>query len=289
MTGPDNTPRYAHPSEDADAWRHLARDIFTARPRSMQIGCSENGGIPLQPFKRAAHSAGYRFNIIPDTLPTVETRGRWEDFLSCLDAQLLSTLSAARQALEKVGVLSFHVVREDSKLLESALKLRGPGWSGSDRPPLLQLAPEAGFHAEIARHAGPLGLLRLFLLLLNGEPIAMCIALQHARTMHLLKVASRPNHSRPGVAPLLLQELLEHCFGCDITRVQFHHHARQGTNLWCAGEEPCTRFEAFDASLAGALRWATGRYARSMFRRGNATALPGTAFSASGSAHRAPF
>lgn len=266
MTDFDKTRFHTSAQENADTWFYLARDIFLARPSFFHLSCTDSHGVPLLPFRRAAHSAGYRFNISQDVMPTVEIEGSWENFLAGMNESLIARLEVARQAVERLGDISFHVVCDSSPLFDSALQLLDHGSSAHRLSSLLQLTPQSGLYANIARSATHLSMLRMFLLLLDGEPIAMCIALEHADRVHLLKAAGHPLHLRHGAGLLLLHAALDYCFHCGAGQVQFNQDVRLDAAHWCNGLRPCVRFEAFDASITGALRWASQRYVRTMHR-----------------------
>lgn len=254
------------PTTHFDPWLQLARGIFAARPASFQINCMDTGGPQLQSFKRAAHSAGYRFNVIPDTIPALAVGDSWEGFRARLGHALQIRLTVAEQEVSKLGLLSLHVERDLSPLLLDALQLHDTDWFGKRAAHSLGFGAQPAITADIARLTARLGWLRAFLLLLNGEPVAWCIALHHAEDVDLLRASCQPHHQLIGAPLLLLQSMLEYCFRHGVKQVGFHTDARQDTTGWSTDMVRCARFEAFDASLASTLRWASERFALTMCR-----------------------
>ena len=105
-------------------------------------------------------------------------------------------------------------------------------------------------------------MLRLFFLRVNGRPIAMVYALEDGDTCYLLKGGYDPAYRRHSPGTLLLHAVVSHCFAAGLSRIEFHGGAQPYKLLWTNSVHEQTRFEAFQPTSAGWLRWATLAYIR---------------------------
>ncbi|MBI3805583.1 MAG: GNAT family N-acetyltransferase [Nitrospirae bacterium] len=147
--------------------------------------------------------------------PWLELSGDWERFSSALPGRLRNTLKRCRKKAEEKGKLQFEVIRESQQLddiLDVLFEIESRSWKGKGGT-AMKSDPEAErFYRELAHWAMTEGCLFLFLLKLDGVPIAGSFCLSSGKTVFLLKPGYDDSFSALSPGSLLQAEVLKYLF-----------------------------------------------------------------------------
>ncbi|WP_432534806.1 GNAT family N-acetyltransferase [Kineococcus arenarius] len=161
----------------------------------------------------AARTRGLRVSVDPlRRSPWTEVRGDREEFeKSTLTTSRRRDLRRNERRLSAMGSLQLttHDGSHDvEKLLQRGLELEAAGWKGEEGTAVLSRPAAAAFYRAVAAWAASEGILRLYFLRLDGEPIAFSLNLEQGRTSYGLKTAYAPAHKAFGPGVLLLHRLI---------------------------------------------------------------------------------
>jgi CelD/BcsL family acetyltransferase involved in cellulose biosynthesis len=145
-------------------------------------------------------------------------------------------LERKRRKLEKEGVVRFEAAAPDQAafepLYQEFVELEGSGWKAANGTAIAQKPASFRFYRDYGRRLCELGMLRLFLLRLNGELVAAQYHVLHAGKLWELKIAYREALGRHSPGALLTHEILR--WGCE--------HGVRGLEHLGAAEEWQTRW-----------------------------------------------
>ncbi len=260
-----HTPGFMAVSEDAQSAAALIDTLFTDHPAHVSLCAVDPMDASMQHFERVARAAGYRvvFRSFQRS-PYIDLKGGWEGYETTLSRNLLRNLRRARRHLEQQGTVTTERVRSEAGLAESladALTVEASGWKGAGHTAILSQPRTRGFYTEVARWAARTGMLHLYLLRLDGRPLAMYYALEHRGVCHLLKGGYDPAYRQFSPGKLLMREVIRGCFAEGFSRIEFNGDAEAYKFSWASAVHERKRLDAFAPSLAGRLAWLKCIYA----------------------------
>jgi CelD/BcsL family acetyltransferase involved in cellulose biosynthesis len=107
--------------------------------------------------------------------PRLALPGSWDELLASRSRNLRSQLGRRKRNLEKQGTLemrTFSALDDISGPLESLFRIEASGWKSEAGTAILEDPPAERLYRSFADHAARRGWLRIYLLELDGEPIA---------------------------------------------------------------------------------------------------------------------
>ena len=147
--------------------------------------------------------------------PWVEVSGDWDRFLGALPGKLRNTLKRCRKHAEEKGKLEFEVIRQNQgldEILDALFEIESRSWKGKEGT-AIKSAPEIeSFYRCLAHWAMEENRLFLFLLKLDGFPIAGSFCLSSRKTVFLLKVGHDEAFGQLSPGSLLQGEILKYLF-----------------------------------------------------------------------------
>jgi CelD/BcsL family acetyltransferase involved in cellulose biosynthesis len=209
----DHTPRFDMLARDpAEAGRMFMEQIGEWRGWDLLLLRDVPPDGAAWGLHRAAQAAGYPV-------------GTWDSLLSPyfaipldegdLDAKFRANLRRRRRKLEGHGRVTLERVEGgphlEARLLES-FALEAGGWKGRKGTAISQSADTDGFYRELARAASYGGYLALYILRVDGEPVASHFALQQKQSGRgrylLLKPAYNEAYADCSPGHLLMREVV---------------------------------------------------------------------------------
>lgn len=158
-----------------------------ARFPTMSHHCG-NGAALLESLRRA-HFPFWKW--VESYGPKVDVScPRWEDLEGTFQSKLLNNLKKGRRRAEQQGSLLFEEVRNREsleKILDEAFAVEGSGWKASKGTAINQSAEKSEWYRSISLWAAKQGVLRMYLLRLNGRLIAFDLGLESGQTVFALK------------------------------------------------------------------------------------------------------
>jgi CelD/BcsL family acetyltransferase involved in cellulose biosynthesis len=168
-------------------------------------------------FCAAMHEAAraLRLPIVKDTADSdavIELRGPWETFRRSLSRNLEQSTARHHRQLQKFGDLAFDEVTGGERLaavLEECFQLEAAGWKAAHGSPILAQQDTLRFYTELAHQAADAGALAVYVLRLDGKPIAFEYCLRAGRRIDMLKISYAPDLARYSPGNVLRQMVLK--------------------------------------------------------------------------------
>lgn len=261
-----HTPAFGLLAESRAAALALAGDLFRDEPTHVSITHLEPEGESLRACQEAAEEAGYRVVVSPfQRSMHLQLKQDWSDYQRERGRNLLRNLRRSRRQLQKQGKLAVETIRDAEHLetrLPEAYCVEAASWKGATGTAIQSHPRTRRFYTALAYWAAERGALRLYIMRVDGRPIAMYYALQMNGISHLLKGGYDPAFGRYSPGKLLLQEVIESCFANGVSRVEFHGGTEAYKLEWASAAREYQRLEAFAPTVAGQLAWAAYTYSR---------------------------
>ena len=143
-----------------------------------------------------------RLSVVKDAVESdalIELRGPWESFRHSLSRNLEQSTARHHRQLQRLGVLAFEEVTGGDRLpavLEECFRLEAAGWKASHGSPILARKDTLRFYTELAHRAAAAGALAVYVLRLDGKPIAFEYCLRAGRRIDMLKISYAPDLAR---------------------------------------------------------------------------------------------
>jgi len=146
-------------------------------------------------------------------------------------------------------------------LLQIAFDIEARSWKGAAGTALACDPLRGGHLRQFAHWASRAGTLRIALLWIGREPIAMQIATEEAGRWWLLKIGFDPAWSDCSPGTLLLAETLRHAVRQQLTSYEFLGTVENWTQVWTDHEHECVSVRVYPFNLNGAALLATDAFA----------------------------
>jgi CelD/BcsL family acetyltransferase involved in cellulose biosynthesis len=133
-------------------------------------------GIPADTALAALTSAGYRtVTTLGPFSPALELPSNWDELFASVSSNLRKTVARRRRALEREGTLALRLNTGGPGLdadLDAFLKVEASGWKARAGTAIVSTEQTQRLYREFAHAAAEQGWLRLYLLELDGVPLA---------------------------------------------------------------------------------------------------------------------
>lgn len=147
--------------------------------------------------------------------PWIELSGDWNQFLEALPRKLRSNLKRRRKHAEEKGKLEFEVIRQSDGLdetLDALFEIEARSWKGKEGTAIKLDSEVECFYRRLAHWAMKENCLYIFLLKLDGLPIAGSICISSGKTVYLLKIGYDELFGKLSPGSLLQAETLKYLF-----------------------------------------------------------------------------
>lgn len=190
---------------DDEARGHFWEALAVLRLRRLTAALLPDGGVAAAATLRALKGAHYRTaeQALPPS-PWMELPSSLDELLRARSRNLRSQVGRRRRALEREGSVTLRTTMGGPALepdLESFLAVEASGWKGASGTAITASASTETMYRSFAEVAARLGWLRLYLLELDGEPIAADYGCAFAGCGYLIKTGFREDfgHLAPGL------------------------------------------------------------------------------------------
>jgi CelD/BcsL family acetyltransferase involved in cellulose biosynthesis len=172
---------------------------------------------PGDPFCEALRGAARaaRLPVVEDAAESdaiIELRGPWEQFRRSLSKNLEQSTGRHHRQLQKFGVLAFDEVTGGARLpaaLEECFQLEAAGWKATHGSPILAQQDTLRFYTDLAHQAADAGAFAVYILRLDGKPIAFEYCLRAGRRIDMMKISYTPDLARYSPGNVLRQMVLK--------------------------------------------------------------------------------
>jgi CelD/BcsL family acetyltransferase involved in cellulose biosynthesis len=181
--------------------------------------------------------------------PLVRLDESWCEAESHLNAKRRSDLRRARRRAEKIGPPSIEVHAPDedalAPILEEVLAVELRSWKGAVGAAILQDEERGPMLRRFAVLAARAGILRLALLRIGTDAVAMQFGCVHGGAFWLLKVAYDQEFRRCSPGQLLAATTIGRAAAEGLERYEFLGVPEDWTELWTNDEQACVTLRTF--------------------------------------------
>lgn len=178
-------------ASDEAARRELWRVLAQIAPARLRLFGLIEGSAETRVARESLRAAGFSvFRRGGAGCPYLVLPDRWETLLGGVSRNLRSQVARRGRALERLGTVTFRAVKGGEELpgaLEHVLRLEGSGWKGREGTAILSDPALEALYRSFAARAAERGWLRLYLLELEGQPIAADFGCAFGGTGFLMK------------------------------------------------------------------------------------------------------
>ncbi|MGA9874560.1 MAG: GNAT family N-acetyltransferase [Solirubrobacteraceae bacterium] len=252
-----HTPATGLLAQDDDAATALAKLLIGEHPRRISLAFLDRKDAGTTAISAEARRAGYR--ILERTLaspPYRDLAGDWEAFESGMRSDIRGNLRRRRRRLEERGEVSY--LESDGRanldeLLDEVVRVEAMGWKGEQGTAIGSRPDTLRFYRDVASWAADRGWLRIHLLRLDGQALAVGFALRVEGVHYVLKIGYDPEYRQLAPGMLLLYELFRGAFADGLRRVDMLGEDESYKRTWCPEVRECIGLQAFSPSVPGRL------------------------------------
>jgi CelD/BcsL family acetyltransferase involved in cellulose biosynthesis len=172
---------------------------------------------------------------------------------SGVTAKFRANLRRRRRNLEALGALEHTRTASGDSGFERFLALEERGWKGAEKSAIACQSSTWRFYGDVVRLAAERGELAINALELDGEPIAMHLALECGGTYYLLKTTYDERWSTASPGQLLVDAVLEEGQARGLTRFDFLGPSMDWKRAWSGRERAHSVLYLFRSGAFGRL------------------------------------
>lgn len=157
----------------------------------------------------------------------VRIDGDWEDYLKSRKARVRRELRRKRKKLERAGQFEIRVVTTPEQCdyaMEQVFHVERKSWKEREGTSLTTEPGAGGFYATLARLCAGRGWLRIYLLYLNGRPIAHIIGVKFRNAYTALKTSYDETYEALSPGIVLFGHALQEAFEAKLGLFDFAGH-----------------------------------------------------------------
>jgi hypothetical protein len=222
---------------------------------------SPEASIGMAELERTLHSVATKksYAVIENTtvsqwIPIVSS---WETYQSQLKSSERCRLRRFRKRLEEKGTVELEIHTEDSAdlrhALDEAFRIEASGWKAKLGTAVLVNKELEAFFTGYISAATRSGLVRLFLLKVNGAAIAMILGVEFAQRFWILKIGYDESWASFAPGILLHHESIRWEFERQLKGYEFLGTAEAWMDLWTKSVHRYKTYRLFPKSAKGLL------------------------------------
>ena len=187
--------------------------------------------------------------------PVIRLSKGWREPESMLNPRRRSDLRRMRRKAEQSGEVAFQSLAptavEAEPALDAAIEVEARNWKARSGTALSQNRQQAAFYRCYCRLAAAEGFLRVCFLRIDGDIIAMQIAVECDGAFWLLKIGYDERFAFCSPGNLLMLESVRHAAGRGLRSFEFLGKAASWTRMWTEEERPNTRLRYYPHNRLG--------------------------------------
>jgi CelD/BcsL family acetyltransferase involved in cellulose biosynthesis len=196
---------------DDDARRRLWAEIAARGPTRITAGPLPESGDSVAAARRSLADAGYR--VVEQRLPASPCMAlprSLDELLRGRSRNLRSQIGRRRRALDREGTVEFRMTSslDYERDLERVFAVEASGWKGRSKTAMAATPATDKLYREFAERAAREGWLRLYLLEVDGETIAVDYGCALGGCGYLLKTGFREDYGHLAPGLVLRSEVL---------------------------------------------------------------------------------
>jgi CelD/BcsL family acetyltransferase involved in cellulose biosynthesis len=244
----------------ADDARRLAEAIVSDG-RALELE-RVPAGSPLIPALRAAMRGKGWTSVRPWTpTPTIALDARWKDPASCFNSGRRSDFRRAARRAAEHGEVSFEVLApvpdQFDALFDAAIGVEVRSWKAQSGTAIASCRAKEAFFREFFRSACAQGTLRIAFMRIDGEIVAMQMALESLGRYWLFKIGFDEKYGRCSPGTLLMLHTLGWAAGRELRAYELLGNVEPWiAQFWTDRQHDCVCLRAYPFNLRGAVAFA---------------------------------
>ncbi|MBI1761487.1 MAG: GNAT family N-acetyltransferase [Acidobacteria bacterium] len=207
-------------------------------------------------LERAYHRRGLVHRSAAESYPRIPLDRSWREPESHFNAGRRSDFRRAQRKAAEQGGLSFEVLAptpaELAPLLAEAYRVEAACWKGAEQSALACDVKRGEFFRHYTVAAAERGILRLCFMRLDGQAVAMQLAVECGQRFWLLKIGYDEAYARCSPGTLLMLHTLRYAAERGLAAYEFLGASQPWTHTWTDVHQQCVSLRAYPQK-AGAL------------------------------------
>ncbi|HSN18148.1 MAG TPA: GNAT family N-acetyltransferase [Gammaproteobacteria bacterium] len=256
--GSDYLDIIVHPGAEEEVLQALAEYLQRHR-YVLEFSRVDTKSPRLTALMAKLEEGGWSTQSTPtDACPYIPLQGHdWKSYLATVSrahrANVNRRLRKLHETFKSVEFKAVQSEEERQHAFTMFLRLHQLRWSGKERSNAFTGPGTLAFHTEFSRMALEHGWLRLFILRLDGEPVASTYSFRYRDTFYYYQAGYDPKHSQHSVGLVTLALALRHAIEDGATRYDLLHGNSGYKDLWTDCGRPVSRVHCFPPSAGGVL------------------------------------
>jgi CelD/BcsL family acetyltransferase involved in cellulose biosynthesis len=210
------------------------------------------------------------------TAPYVTISGTWDDFLRSRDGELVAAWRRAEAAIERRGRITLEEHRQvdpDGPIFQDVVEVSHATWPHAGRLATSSGEAESRFLRELTRRASANGWLRLWILRIDGRPIATEYQLGANGSVHAVRADHDPSLRESALGTCLEMRIVQTLFERgDVHEYDLSTAGGDARHL-ASGRHETVTLEIYAPTAIGALLYQLGMRVASIARRWRAAVM----------------
>ncbi len=203
----------------------------------------------IRALERAYKGRGLVHRSPAESYPRIPLDRSWREPESHFNAGRRSDFRRAQRKAAEQGALSFEVLtptpEELEPLLAEAYRVEAACWKGAEQSALACDVKRGEFFRHYTAVAAGRGILRLCFMRLNGQAVAMQLAIECGQRFWLLKIGYDEAYARCSPGTLLMLHTLRYAAERGLAAYEFLGASQPWTHMWTDTHEQCVALRAY--------------------------------------------
>ncbi|HEU4686143.1 MAG TPA: GNAT family N-acetyltransferase [Nitrospira sp.] len=244
--------------EDESVAAALAEHLERGRP-TLTLTHMPAWGAQAEGLIRELEQSGWVVErSVVERCPYIPLRKHtWDSYAGTLGAEHRYNFQRRLKNLHKQGVVTFEAVEKEELRREALATLRSLHdrcWEERGGSQAMQSERESAFHEDFSRLALERGWLRLFLLKLNGRPLAALYGFRYGTRFYFYQSGFDPSWRKHSVGLVTMGLAIQQALREGVEEFDLLHGTESYKFLWTKETRDLVRVRLFPPSWAGLIR-----------------------------------
>jgi len=187
--------------------------------------------------------------------PYIELDDGWRDPLSQFTSRRRSDLRRMMRKAEKIGAVTFEIVAPTldnvDQLLDEAIAVEAKSWKSRSQTAIADNENQAAFYRDYARLAACDGIFRISHMKIDGQLVAMQLAVEYEKGFWLFKIGYDETYGACSPGNLLLLETIRRAVENGLSSFEFLGKSADWTKVWTDTERPNVAMRFYPHTVSG--------------------------------------
>ncbi len=223
--------------------------------RAIRFGHFPKHSLFYEAFAAMAGRKGILLSAPVNGSPYITLDEGWCEPLSKFSSSRRSDLRRMMRKSEKMGTVSFEVLEPHpesvDRLLDEAIAVEAKSWKSRSKTAIADNETQAAFYRNYARLAAAAGTFRISHMKIDGQLVAMQLAVDYDDSFWLFKIGYDEAFGACSPGNLLMLETIKHAAEKGLSTFEFLGKAADWTKVWTETERPNIALRYYPHSLSG--------------------------------------